>query len=325
MNNSLRMMFACCALTGSALAFSKTDNPNMANLALPWVAGGWPAQQQIEGVPDYHEMTPRLVNIPHATGRRVSLFNGKDLNHFTPYLGYAKGGMFPSTPDEQPLGETGIGEVFKPVKVDGKNAIYLSGKVWGSINTKRDLGNYHLQLWYKFGRRWMPDLPENSGVLYHSHGPYGVFAHTWMSSIEFEIMTGLTGSLDMVGSDISAQTELAKGPGPGLYGLKDNFYFMPGGKPTEVRMPTPVRQAKMVEHPTGEWNKIDLYVADDAAVQVVNDVPVMVLTKITETGPDGVRRPLTHGRIQLQSEGTEVYMRDIWFEPIRSVPKVVAN
>ena len=57
----------------------------------------------------------------------------------------------------------------------------------------------------------------------------------------------------------------------------------------------------------------------------MNDVPVMAISHIALRGNDGVLRPLTKGRIQLQSEGTEVYMREVWIEPIRSVPKVVAT
>jgi hypothetical protein len=100
---------------------------------------------------------------------------------------------------------------------------------------------------------------------------------------------------------------------------------MPGGKRTTVRTPTPVRPVKNVERPAGQWNKLDLYAAGDAAVQVVNDVPAMAISKITVQGADGVSRPLTHGLIQLQSEGSEIYIRDIWIEPIRSVPRVVAD
>jgi hypothetical protein len=35
--------------------------------------------------------------------------------------------------------------------------------------------------------------------------------------------------------------------------------------------------------------------------------------------------PLTHGAIQLQSEGAETFFRDITLEPITSLPKVVGK
>ena len=40
---------------------------------------------------------------------------------------------------------------------------------------------------------------------------------------------------------------------------------------------------------------------------------------------DGTRRPLTHGRIQLQSEGAETWFRAITIEPIRAMPRIVVE
>jgi hypothetical protein len=42
-------------------------------------------------------------------------------------------------------------------------------------------------------------------------------------------------------------------------------------------------------------------------------------------GEDKVVTPLTKGRIQLQSEGAEIFYRDITVEPINSLPKIVAT
>lgn len=325
MTQTLKSGFLLWAVVTGANAYSQADAPDMANRGLPYVAGGWPAEQQFTDLPAFREQTPRLTRIPHATGPRVSLFNGKDLSEFTPWLGYVGGGMFPSSPDEQPLGEVDGTDVFKPVIEDGRPALYISGKIWGALITKRDLGNYHLHVWYKFRQNPHPGQPQNSGLLYHSHGPHGAFAHTWMSSLECEVMTDLTGMVSATGRDIGFQTELSLAPGPGLYGSAHNYFYMPGGKLVDARMPTPVRQARVAERPDGQWNKVDLYVAGDSAVQVVNDIPVMAISKITFKDADGVVRPLTHGLIQFQSEGSEIYMRDIWVEPIRTVPKVIAR
>ena len=313
------------ALAQGAVAVAQSSTPNMANLPLPAVLGGWPTSQKIEGVPEFRQHTLKLEDVPHATGPRESLCNGKDLSQFTPWLGYAHGGMFPEGAADKPLGETGIGDVFRVVQEDGGPAIYITGRVWGSINTKRELGNYHLSLWYKFGKQWNPDIPPNSGVLYHSYGSYGAFAGTWLSSLEFEVMSRLTGMLAVVGRELDMQIPIGEGPDAGVYTGAKDFRFMPGGKQAEIRMPTPVKQHSDAERPLGQWNKLDLYVAGDAAVHVVNDVPVMAISHIALRGSDGILRPLTKGRIQLQSEGTEVYMRDVWIEPIRSVPKVVST
>lgn len=74
------------------------------------------------------------------------------------------------------------------------------------------------------------------------------------------------------------------------------------------------------EKPMGEWNTLDLYVLGDHAVHVVNGVPVM---EVRDLKADGL--PLTHGAIQLQSEGAEAFFRDIVLEPIRAMPRVAAK
>jgi Domain of Unknown Function (DUF1080) len=58
---------------------------------------------------------------------------------------------------------------------------------------------------------------------------------------------------------------------------------------------------------------------------VVNGVPVMELRDVAEIDAGGHRAKLTHGRIQLQSEGAITYFRNIRIEPIRTLPRVVAR
>jgi hypothetical protein len=72
----------------------------------------------------------------------------------------------------------------------------------------------------------------------------------------------------------------------------------------------------------GGWNRIDLYVVGDHAVQVVNGVPAMELRDIAEIDAGGNRVRLTHGRIQLQAEGAVTYFRNIRVEPIRALPRI---
>jgi hypothetical protein len=45
----------------------------------------------------------------------------------------------------------------------------------------------------------------------------------------------------------------------------------------------------------------------------------------TEDAPGQAPRPLTEGRIQLQSEGAETYFRNISIEPIDRLPSVRTN
>lgn len=316
---AVAMALAACAVVRAGDAAQAQQPPR-----LPTVLGGFPSWQVIGGVPEFKPQKLRLVRIPKPVGPRVALFDGKDLKEFTPWLGYANGTMFPTDDNDRPLGETGMGDQFRIVEEEGQPAIYIAGKIWGSINTRRDLANYHLHVRFKYGRQWSAEVPHNSGVLFHSYGPYGAFSGTWMSAIEFELQTGAVGMMIPIGRDITTLVELGKGPGPGLFG-GDNFYYMRGGKPSMVRLPTPVRQANDVEKPLGQWNDLDLFAADDQAVFLVNGVPVMAVDKLARKGRSGGRLPLTHGRVQFESEGAEVYISELWFEPIRSVPRITAE
>ena len=320
MNKTLSCIAAavlCCGLP----VLAQNSAPPPGDHRIPAIAGGFPPPQQLDGLPDAREQILALSDLPKPTGPRVALFNGKNLDLFSPWLGYANGTMFPADENDKPLGITGIGDVFKIVEADGWPALYISGRIWGSLNTRREYGDYHLSLWYKFGKQWHADVPPNTGVLYHSYGPHGAFAGTWMSAVEFEVAQGLTGMVATLGREMTAVTELAQLPGPGLFGL-GNYRYMAGGKSVEFHLPTMVKQTRDVERPMGQWNKLDLYVSGANAVHVVNGEPVLVLTQLARKDAAGVSQPLTRGKIQLESEGTEVYMRDIWIEPIRDMPRV---
>ena len=67
------------------------------------------------------------------------------------------------------------------------------------------------------------------------------------------------------------------------------------------------------------WNTVDLYCHKDTSVHVVNGNAVMVLYNSRQQ--DGDRfTPLIKGKIQLQSEGAEVYYKDIFIEDIKGIP-----
>jgi hypothetical protein len=77
------------------------------------------------------------------------------------------------------------------------------------------------------------------------------------------------------------------------------------------------------DRPVGQWNTLDLYVVGDHAIHVVNGVPVMEVWGICEPeGGNGTCVPLTHGAIQLQSEGAETFFRNLTLEPIARLPVI---
>ena len=133
-------------------------------------------ERAIAGDPPYVPQTLSLVGVPKPSGAPVSLFNGRDLADWEPWLGYRDPGKTYASPAEAPLGAVGVGDVFKVVEADGRPALYVSGKTWGSLVHTGDFANYHLRLQYKWGPgRWPPreKLPPNNGLLYHTHGPAG--------------------------------------------------------------------------------------------------------------------------------------------------------
>jgi hypothetical protein len=272
--------------------------------------------------------TLSLTDIPAATEAKVSLFNGRDLNDWDGWLGLADpAGTYVGNADK-PLGVGGKGTMFKVVTEDGEPALYINGKTWGSLVHQGDYTNYHLRLEFKWGStRYAPrlDLPHNNGLLYHSHGAPGVVWKTWMRAVEFEIMTGSTGMVVPVGAGIEAVAD-------GVHDdtlIEPKLRFVPAAPPLKTTGNTDLWNIEAntnAEKAVGQWNVLDLYVIGNQAIHVVNGVPVMVVRDLCEPQtPNGPCLPLTHGRIQLQSEGAETFFRHIILEPINILPKVVAK
>lgn len=263
-----------------------------------------------------------LTDVPKAAGPATVLFNGKDLKDWDAWLGYADPALTYKRPAIAPIGVGAqSADIFKVVVEDGRPALYVNGKVWGSLVHRGDFHDYHLRLQYKWGKgRWAPRETQapNNGLLYHSHGAPGAVWGTWSQAVEFEIMTGSIGMVVPVGEAISATTTAVDDPAL----IPPKLRFAPDGRVQTVKGGTAnwnVEAYRDAEKPAGEWNTLDLYVLGDRAIHVVNGVPVL---EVRDLKADGA--PLTHGAIQLQSEGAETFFRDIVLEPITSLPKVAA-
>lgn len=251
-----------------------------------------------------------------------SLFNGRDLNGWHTWLGASEVPRFPLKLWGDWPPQIGLNNdpdsVFSVIEVDGQAAIRISGGTWGALVSDQVFSNYHLQLQYKWGElRFAPraEKPRNTGLLYHSVGDYGAFWTYWMRSAEFEIMQGHTGdftSVDGVTGTTSAiwdwsfpfpwRRYAASGSATAVGGL--NFRIFAG---------------EDVERPKGVWNTIDLYVVADGALHVVNGKTVLSLENLRDGNLDPPQ-PLTSGRLQLQSEGAEVFFRNIRIRPLADLP-----
>jgi len=73
------------------------------------------------------------------------------------------------------------------------------------------------------------------------------------------------------------------------------------------------------EKPSGQWNVVDLYCVGDTCLHVLNGTVNMVLMH-TRHLVNGKIEPLKKGKIQIQSEGAEVFYRNIQLREIKQLP-----
>jgi hypothetical protein len=259
------------------------------------------------------------------------LWNGKDLGGWTtwmrqPELSSDVPGL-KRDPDGKYTEPIGSGrdplKVFTVVSdVDGRPAIRISGEVFGELRTRAAFENYHLKLQFKWGvKKWpprdRPETPRDSGLLYHVHAEPGAEGRTWARSIELQIQEHDVGDLYAVGSAIAVRAKPRAGTQPALYdydpaGEWTFFSQSQGASGRCIKQPDN-------ERPTGEWNTVELIAFGQDAIHIVNGKVVMRLH-----GPlriDGsVPAPASAGPIILQSEGAEVFYRDIEIRPITAIP-----
>ncbi|UFH55592.1 DUF1080 domain-containing protein [Spirosoma sp. KNUC1025] len=264
-------------------------------------------------------LTPIAINAQSVslTQRWQSLFNGKDLSGWETYLDrpYTTGN---SSAKAAPLGlNNDPNHVFSVTTVDGQPVLRISGETFGGINTLAEFENYHLRMEFRWGTlKWPPklDRPRDSGLLYHSVGPHGT-PMLWMESFEFQVQEGDTGDywgvMDVL-ADISAQKN-----------DKGNYVYRPGVSPVTFQDKTPAGRWCIKnpdsEKPSGQWNVLDLYCFGDTCLHVLNGTVNLMLTR-TRHLVDGQVMPLTKGKIQIQSEGAEVFYRNIQIQAIKQLP-----
>ena len=261
----------------------------------------------------------------------TTLWNGKDLDGWTTWM------TQPAPSSEVPgLARDATGKYTEPIgsgrdplkvftvlrDVDGRPAIRISGEVFGELRTTRALKDYHLKLQFKWGeKKWpprdRPETPRDSGLLYHVHAAPGVNGRTWARSIELQIQEHDVGDLYAVGSAIAVRAKPRAGTMPALYdydpaGEWTFFSQSQGASGRCIKQPDN-------EKPSGAWNTIELIAFGEDAIHIVNGQVVMRLH-----GPlqiDGqVPAPITSGPIILQSEGAEVFYRDIEVRSITAIP-----
>jgi len=251
------------------------------------------------------------------------LFNGKDLSGWDTYIG-------PDLDDSgkpitgQPIGlNNDPRHVFTIVSDSGENVIRISGENWGAISTKKEYENYHLQLQFKWGKLlWgqKKGKKKDSGLLYHSVGKYGADYGAWMRSHEFQVEEGNCGDYWGVAGGMADM--------PVIKRSETDYVYSPGGAMTTFKEGGKVGRHCIkqgdAEYPTGQWNTIDLYCHGDTSIHVVNGKVMMILYH-SKQQDNGVESALTKGKIQIQSEGSEVFYKHIVIQPIDKLPPGLLN
>jgi hypothetical protein len=212
-----------------------------------------------------------------------SLFNGVDFSGWDRYLGVPTPGAAPLGLDNDPLG------VYSVVSVDGEPAIRVSGQVFGAVISQQELCDFHLSLEYRWGTVVWPGLPGfDSGVMYLSTGPLGA-VNAGGPALSNPIGNG--------GFMVSIEYQLTLADVGGMYNLGP-ISFQPGPR------------AQLPDVP-GAWNRIDIIVAGGVATHLINGQEITTGSGFTVAWPGQPATPLTCGKLQLQSEGAEIFFRRI--------------
>jgi hypothetical protein len=239
-----------------------------------------------------------------ARSKTVQLFNGKNLQGWYAFI-------------EKRGRENDVKQVF--TVQDG--LIHVSGEEYGSLITQQEYDNYQLTVEFKWGdKTYAPreDRARDNGILLHSTGPDGGYRGIWMCSIECQLIEGGTGDFLVVG-DGSEQYALTATVAPQQEG-RGNVYS-PSGTPLTIhggridwfgRDPAwkdvkGFRGAQDIEKSLGEWNTMVCVAEGDTVSIFLNGTLVNQATKVKPA----------KGRIQIQSEGAELFVRKVELAPLR--------
>ena len=194
-----------------------------------------------------------------SCAQRIQLFNGRDFSGWTLY------------------GEDEGVDLDHVWSVEDR-VIYCAGQPRGYMRTKKEYGNYHLHVEW----RW-PEKPANGGVLVHCTGPNKI----WPKCIEAQLNAGKAGDIVLIGNT----------------GITVNGADKQDPTKPYVLIP---KQQVISEKPVGQWNTFDIVCAGDTIRYVVNGVLQNQGTKASDT----------RGAICLTGEGSPIEYRNITLESI---------
>jgi hypothetical protein len=245
-------------------------------------------------------------SLDSGSGRVIHLFNGRNLDGFYKYV--QKRGR-----DNDPK------QVFSVVD----HMIRISGEEWGCITSNDEYANYRLVFEYKWGGKTFPPRVENardSGLIVHSVGEDGAYGGIWMHGIEVQVIEGGAGDLIVVGDGSDKYALSAHAKPPQANTSRD---WDPQGELSTIHLGRINRLGRApgwqdvigvedaaFERPPGKWNRVECIVAGD-------EIHVMLNGKLVN---HAVQVKPSSGRIQVQSEGAEIFLRRIDLIPLKAPP-----
>jgi len=258
------------------------------------------------------------LNLFAQPNNKTELFNGKDFTGWDTYIGPPMDDAWKKLSDV-PVGlNNDPNHVFTIVNDGGEKVIRISGENWGGISTKKEYADFHLRLMFKWGKlNWGPkkNKKKDSGLLYFAVGENGADDGAWMRSQEFQIEEGNCGDYWGVAGGMEDIPVIKKSDSEYVYNASGELTnFSATGKAGRHC----IKQGD-AEHATGEWNTLDLYCHGDTSVHVINGKVMMVLYHSSQADNGNVL-PLVKGKLQIQSEGAEIFYKHIAIQPLNEIP-----
>ena len=241
---------------------------------------------------------PSVLKVKNGKKSDLQLFNGKNLDGWYTFIKDRGKNVDP-----------------KKVFTVKKGLIRISGEEYGCITSNDEFENYKITVEYKWGElTYEPrvDRARDSGLLLHSVGEDGGSDDTWMHSIECQIIEGGTGDFIVVGDgsrnfSITCPVAPAKQGSSYVYQSSGNMVTINSGRinwfarDPEWKDIKGFRGAKDIEKPVGKWNKIECIVKDREILIYLNGT---LVNHAVDVQPQ-------KGRIQIQSEGAEIFFKRI--------------
>lgn len=252
-------------------------------------------------------------------GSAIRLFNGKDLDGLYTWLKDAK--------------------YQDPRKVftveDGM--LHISGDGMGYICTKQRYKDYHLVVEYRWGDRtwlWRKARAKDCGVIVHCAEPDGSYDGIFMAGVEAQITEGGTGDLWVVPGKrangiaipVSLTVETTKD-------RNGKIVWQKGGQPVTVKprtnMPECIgwfgkdpdwkdllgfRGQRDIESPGKAWTRLDVICDGRHIIYRVNGIQAN----------EGFDAEPSSGKILIQTEAAEAYIRRFELQPLNDEPLAVA-